>query len=250
MEGGAYSGNFSIYLMLVICVVLVSIDTIEMVNIVHTWKKVDRIPTEIFNSCVKSDLLVKTAFSFFSLLAAVSASLFTISLAISVEYFVNKLMPSFLYGAFFIFGPCMLGFSIFGLTQWNEVVFFCDARNYKIKDFSVGNMLALLGCFLFSLTMTVGCSVYHTTIIYIDSLLRRENGSKLLRSIFWWTVLRTGDNNFLRRNEEEGEGENNNGANNGENNNEEHNIDNEHENDFMLYNNNNVDNQGENVEHV
>jgi hypothetical protein len=35
-------------------------------------------------------------------------------------------------------------------------------------------------------------------MLYIDSILRRERGSKLLRTVFWWTVLRTSGTDFLR----------------------------------------------------
>jgi hypothetical protein len=191
MEGDHLTNNFTIYLMLVICVILISVDMIELYRVVLSWNYMNKFDPVLFNSCIKKELILKTIFSVFSFLAAISAFLLCLFLTISVEFFIEKIMPTFLKLIYFIFGPYMLAFTIFGLANWNDVVYICDRRNYKNQLFSMSNMISLVGCFLFSLTITIGVTIYETVMLYIESILRRSNGSKLLRGMFWWAVLRT-----------------------------------------------------------
>jgi hypothetical protein len=149
-------------------------------------------------------------------MAALSAFLLCLFLTVSLEFFVEKMMSTYLYLIYFIFGPYMLGFSIFGLANWNEVVYVCDRRNHKNSVFSLSNVVSLIGLFLFSLTITIGVTIYESVMLYIDSILRRPHGSKFVRSMFWWAVLRTNsdalrnEQNETQRNRDRERQENNN----------------------------------------
>lgn len=191
MEGDHLANNFTIYLMLVICVILISVDMIELYRVVLSWTYMNKFDPVLFNTCIKKELIIKTIFSVFSFLAAVSAFLLCLFLTISVEFFIEKIMPTFLKLIYMIFGPYMLGFTIFGFANWNDVVYICDRRNFKNQFFSVSNMISLVGCFIFSLTITIGVTIYETVMLYIESILRRSNGNKFIRGMFWWAVLRT-----------------------------------------------------------
>lgn len=190
MEGGTIPTNITLYLMLAICIVLVSVDIIEMIKLISAWTVKDKIEPLFFDSCIKVDLLVKTAFSVFSLLAALSAFILVSMMIMSLEFFIEKLMQPFLYLNYNIFGLYMLGFSLFGIIHWNEVAFMCDKKNPDEKIFSVGNMFSLIGCFALSLVITFGVTIFQTVTKFSDSILRRENGSPIIRSIFWWFVFR------------------------------------------------------------
>lgn len=218
MEGGTISTNITLYLMLAICLVLVSVDIIELIKLINSWGLKNKIEEFFFENCIKVDLLVKTAFSIFSLLAALSALTLVVMMIISLEIFVNKYLGSFLYINYIIFGLYMLGFSLFGIINWNEVAYICDKKNPNVKIFSVGNMFSLIGCFALSLVITFGVSLYETISLYSDSILRRETGSKTLRTIFWWFVFRgrNNENNHPQnqRNNNQLEIENNNISNN------------------------------------
>lgn len=190
MDGVSVSNNLALYMMLIICVVLVTVDSIEIYRLIKTWGIIDRIDPVVFTSCFQNEFLIKTTFSIFSFLAAVSALSLIFFLIISVELFFDKLLFTYIYTNYFIFGPCMLGFSILGLIYWNDVVYVCDKRFMMNKEFSIGNMFCLLGCFLLSLTISIGFSVYNTIGLYVDSILRREDGNKYIRQLFWWAVFR------------------------------------------------------------
>ena len=210
MEGGTISTNITLYLMLAICLVLVTVDIIEMIKLINSWALKNKIEEFFFENCIKVDLLVKTAFSVFSLLAALSALTLVVMMIISLELFVNKYLSSFLYINYVIFGLYMLGFSLFGIIHWNEVAYMCDKKNPNEKIFSVGNMFSLIGCFALSLVITFAVSIYETVSLYSDSILRRENGSKALRTIFWWFVFRGRNNEDNHPQNQRNQGGNNN----------------------------------------
>jgi hypothetical protein len=199
MEGGNnFSNNFTIYLMLIICVILVSVDSIEMYRIVFAWNYAGKAEPAAFNQCFRKELILKTIFGCFSFMAAISAFLLTLFISVSVDFFIDKILPTFLYLNYFIFGPYMLGFAVYGFINWDEVVFQCDRHQYEVKVLSISNMFSLIGCFVMSLVVTLAVAAYEVIMLYIDSILRREGGNKYLRSVFWWAVLRTRGPNFLR----------------------------------------------------
>ena len=189
MDGGTIPTSLTLYLMLTICLILVSVDILEMVKLINAWAMKNKIEPFYFETCIKSDLLVKTAFSIFSLLAAFSAFLLVVMMIVAMEFFINKLLSAFLYLNYMVFGLYMLGFSIFGLVHWNDVAYMCDRKFPNEKVFSIGNMFSLIGCFVLSLVITFGVSIYETMTLYSDSILRRNTGSKLLRTVFWWVVF-------------------------------------------------------------
>ena len=63
MEGGTIPTNITLYLMLAICIVLVSVDIIEMIKLISAWTLKDKIEPLFFDSCNKVDIIVKKAFT-------------------------------------------------------------------------------------------------------------------------------------------------------------------------------------------
>ena len=185
------ANNCTLYLMLVICVILLSLDSYELYRISISWSMIDKFDQNLFETCIKKELVIKTIFSILSFSAALCASLLTLFLSINSEYFLEKIMSSYLNLVYTIFGPMLLGISLFGILNWNEVVFLCDRRDYTNQILSINNVFLILSVFIISLIVTVGVTIYGVVIIYIDSILRRESGNKFIRSFFWWVVLRT-----------------------------------------------------------
>ncbi len=84
----------------------------------------------------------------------------------------------------------MLGFCMIGFLNWSNVVFSCDRQNYSNKILSASNIFSLIGCFIISACITCMVSIYKTVTLYFDSILRRSQGSILIRKLFWWVVFR------------------------------------------------------------
>jgi hypothetical protein len=190
MEGNQVSNNFTIYLMLVICVLLVTVDSIELYRLSLAWMHGIKSDPEFFNTCLKNELIIKTVFCIFSFCAASSAFLLTIFLSTCIDYFTNKFLVSYLYMNYFIFGPYMLAFCILGCIHFNEFVYVCDAKHLDEKILSMSNIFSLLSCMIISVIITLGVAAYESIRLLVDSILRKPEGSPYLRKIFWWAVLR------------------------------------------------------------
>ena len=256
---GLVPTNIILYLMLTVCIVLVVVDIIEILKLQNIWNLKSTVDSQFYQTCIKPDLLVKTAFSSFSLLAAISACLLVGLMIISMDYFLLFHLNCLLYLNYMVFGLYMLAMTIFGMFHWNDVAYICDTKNGK-KIYSIGNIFSLIGCFILSLIITLGVNIYETLELYSNSILRRDDGSDILRNLFWKTVF-NGRNEYLNNisgdrrirlmnpvlinhnlNDVNNQGNNNNI--NNENNNENNNniIENETKNDNIIDNNNNDEN--------
>ena len=256
---GLVPTNIILYLMLTVCIVLVAVDIIEILKLQNIWNLKSTVDSQFYQTCIKPDLLVKTAFSCFSLLAAISASLLVGLMIISMDFFLLFHLNSLLYLNYMVFGLYMLAMTIFGMFHWNDVAYICDTKTGK-RIYSIGNIFSLIGCFILSLIITLGVNIYETLELYSNSILRRDDGSDILRNLFWKTVF-NGRNEYLNNisgdrrvrlmnpvlinhnlnNDVNNQGNNNNNnENNNENNN--NNIDNENKNNNIIDNNNNDEN--------
>ena len=136
---GSLSNNFTIYLMLILCVILLTVDVIELYKVITSWSYINKYDPLIFQTCIKKELILKTIFAAFSFLSAICAFILCFFLSINTEFFINKLLTTYINLLYFIFGPYMLGFAIYGLINWNEVVFLCDRKSNKNVIFSLSN---------------------------------------------------------------------------------------------------------------
>ena len=252
---GLIPANIILYLMLTVCIVLVIVDIIEILKLQNIWNLKSTVDSQFYQTCIKPDLLVKTAFSCFSLLAAISASLLVGLMIISMDFFLLFHLNSLLYLNYMVFGLYMLAMTIFGMFHWNDVAYICDTKTGK-RIYSIGNIFSLIGCFILSLIITLGVNIYETLELYSNSILRRDDGSDILRNLFWKTVF-NGRNEYL--NNISGDRRvrlmnpvlinhnlndvNNQGNNNINNENNNNNIDNENKNNNIIDNNNNDENE-------
>lgn len=200
MENSSSSSNFTLYLMLIVAIMLVTVDTIELAKIHKTWIIAMNFDMALFESCIKWDLITKTCFACFSLMAALSALILTMFLCFSIEFFINKILTTYIALNYFIFGPYMLCFTILGFVYWSDIAFSCDPRDPTVKFFSFSNVLSISACFLIALIVTLAMAFYEALTMIIKSVRRREGGNYILGSIFWWIVFRARANEDNNRN--------------------------------------------------
>jgi hypothetical protein len=189
-EPDDHGQNITLILLLVLSFILVFVDTLELYQLTVSWQYGVSIISPVFESCIKWELYTKTIFCVFSFLGAISSFILTLFLLISSNWFAEKILSTFLYFNYLIFGPYMLGFCILGFMNWNNVVFTCDRQNYSNKVLSASNVFSLIGCFIIACLITCFVSIYKTVMLYFDSILRRSQGSAILRKLFWWVVFR------------------------------------------------------------
>ena len=86
-----------------------------------------------------------------------------------------------------LFGPYMLGVGILGVFYWDKILFNCEGDS---KIFSFSNMFNLTACLLIAILITLGVIIYDCCMIYINSIIQRNEGNCIVRKVFWWAVLK------------------------------------------------------------
>jgi hypothetical protein len=192
MQEQNYTNCFTIHVLIFISAIFLLVDIYEFYRIVIEWRTALKLTPLVFEKCYEYPLLSKTLFSCFSTAASVSALLLTIFMTMNFNYFIEKIASTYLYFNFLIFGPYMLAFSILGLYYYDKVFYMCD-KELKDKYFASEMVFNLTGCMGFSIIVTLCVTIYDMAIMYVNSILRKAEGSKLLSGLFWWVVRRSMD---------------------------------------------------------
>lgn len=181
--------NFTLYSMLILCVMLAGMNSVELHKIALLWKQMPFINFEVFDSCLKYQYIIKTFFCLFSLLATISALILTLGILFNSLFMSRKLMDSYLNFVYYIFGPFLLVCSSLGLNYWQEITQICyyDTRE---KYFSISNASSIIFCFMLSVALTLIVEFYNSLDLYSNSITRQPNGSKGLAKIFWFVALK------------------------------------------------------------
>jgi len=189
-EGG--NGRFYTSMALTLCaVILLLINGVEMYNLSNYWTSgVNNDNPLFFESCIKYDLITKTVFTLISTATGLSLCIIALFLFCNLEYFTDKLLVTYLYFNYLVFGPYILASCIFACIYWNEVMYTCDKEDYTKRIVSMSNIFSFIGSLIFSLLVTIGVSFYKILILYIDSILKRPDGSYWIRKFFWGLILK------------------------------------------------------------
>jgi hypothetical protein len=188
------SNDVSLYLLMTVALFLVTIDLLEITNLFRAWNYSIVLSDDIFVDCFQWDLIIKTVFSCFSLLAALSSFVLTGILILNSQYIIAKFLTTYLYFNYIIFGPYMFTFCLLAMCNWEKVAFTCDKETME-KSPSTSNIVSIVGCFCFSAFLIIIVILYKALNTYMDSISDHPNGSTLLKKVFWKTVL--GYNHYI-----------------------------------------------------
>jgi len=185
------TSDFTLYILLSVSGLLVVIDGLELLHIIYNWQYGFMVIVPIFEKCIKYELISKTVFSIYSFTAAFSAFSLTLFLLAAEHFFITKFVITYLQINYFLFGPLMAALSLIGIYNWEEMVYVCDKNNFNVKEVSVSNSITIIGCFLISVFLTMLVEFFESTNFLLDSILKRETGSRTLGNFFWVVVSRT-----------------------------------------------------------
>lgn len=182
--------NLSFFLVLFISLLLVLINSIELYSLALKWSYMKGVPTDLFDTCYKYNLSFRTVNDVISFLASISCSIFSLALVVNITWFMSTAFSSYLYYNYVLFGPYTLGFCLIGLWFWKKIMFVCEGEDLSYKTFSFANAVSLIMLFILSFIITLCVLVYSIASLYIDSVLHREEGSDIIRKLFWKVVIR------------------------------------------------------------
>lgn len=183
------SNTFTFYFLLLISIVMMIVNVLDLISIIEVWRDSSSMNPRYYESCVHHQLISKTVFSVFSLMTSVSLCVLCMLLMVDLDLFINKFFKPYTQAVCYVFGPCMLFFSILGFIFWNQVTYYCTGDDNGLS-MSASSSISIIICFLISLACTVGYGLYEVFSGTINSILYRNEGSKVVSKLFWGAVYK------------------------------------------------------------
>jgi len=192
MQNAANSNDQSFYtvgLLTVSTFILLIVNIIGMYNIVTFWTIITGYTPLKFESCIKYDLISRTISEMFSCASTISLITVCLFVIFSIDLFLERFLEVFLYFNYLVFGPFLLMCCFLCMIYWKDVMYVCDKDNLNDKIVSASNIFSFIGALILSLIVTSFIGFYRIFILYVDSILRKPDGSYILRKIFWKVIL-------------------------------------------------------------
>jgi hypothetical protein len=195
MENEVESSKMSLWVVLILSILLISLDSIEIYfNLNNIKLASEKVSPKVYENCFKIQFLSQVVFSLFSCLTGVSALIMSMGLLINYRFFTSKLMDTFLHFNSLIFGPYLFGTCVLSFFYFNSVVYNCD-KDFKEKTFNLVTFLTIFVSLIISFFITVGNSAYMRTKFLVDSIRDGPNGNKVVGKLFWKIALSRSNNN-------------------------------------------------------
>ena len=144
-----------------------------------------KLPEYQFNKCVKYNQLSEIMYTTFSTLIAVSASFMSLGILFSYDFFLSKLIDSFLSFNYFIFGPMLFGATLLGYFNYDSIFYSCYRNNPNVLSFNLSNFIAISLISLISMMITISCSKFSANDYVQKSISYNKDGNFLLGKLFW-----------------------------------------------------------------
>ena len=186
MDEGLDNSRLALKIVLVLSVLLVGMDCLEIYfsfdNLIEAANKFDPF---IFENCIKYHILSQIVFTVFATFAGISAFFMSMGLLVNYEFFSNKLLETFLFWNYIIFGPYLLAACILGYVNFSLIAFNCDRTDISQKYINFSTLMALIICFLLSIIITIMFAFLTGARVMILSITFQEGGWHCLGRRFW-----------------------------------------------------------------
>ena len=190
MEPNIDTSRIALKLVLILSTLLVAMDIFE---IYYAFQQMNNIAKKIeyyaFENCVKYHIITQITFTGFATFAGISAFFMSLGLIIDYNFFSEKVIDTFLYWNYLVFGPYLLTSCILGFCYFNYVSYICDSRDMRISYISFSTLMALLICFFLSFAITCGYSIVQVAYKLLHSIRFHPRGNRFLGRCFWRYVL-------------------------------------------------------------
>jgi len=196
MEQPFLTSRFTFILIFLVSGILVIVDSIEIyVSFKEFHLYGISLDYYVFEKCVKYHMITKIVFSLFSLLAGLSAFLISGLLLINNNFVLEKLIKTFFYWSYLLFGPYFFVVSVIAFWHLNEIAYICDSKDIESSNLSISTLITVIICFGMSLGITLSISVIFVVENFVDSIRFRQSGLRCVGRLFWWCALRNRNEN-------------------------------------------------------
>ena len=147
---------------------------------------------EVFEQCVKYHIITQMFFTVFAAFAGFSACIMSFFMLFNYQFFINKLIETFMFYNFYAFGPILLGLSTFAFIYFDKVCNICDNDDYTKQYINFVTVACLVISFLVSLLITVWYSAVGAFDLFNNSIRFTSDGNYIIGKIFWKIVFNRG----------------------------------------------------------
>ena len=193
----------SLKIVFVLSIILICIDFYDGYNSYGSLVEYSQtlIP-EVFEQCVKYHLIAHMFYTVYGALASFSAGVASLALLTNYNSFLSYFFGVFLFYNYYIFGPLLLGFSLFGMINFDKVCYVCDSSNYHYKNINAFTVIGISFAFMLSLMVTVIYAIFTSNVYITNSIKFNSDGSYILGKVFWWVTFNRGREVVGSNNEE------------------------------------------------
>lgn len=192
------AGQITIYLLIGLSSILVLIDIIEVFQLINVWEKSLSLSKEIFNVCLKGELIFRTASTCLSICAALAALLMSLGVLFhTFGYAIKDFFYILFYYLYMIFGAIMLSLCISSFFYFNDIFHFCEksalSKSSNLNDtkvFATGNFITVLGSFILSFIIICFVMSSNVSQFFMTSYHKKYGGSELYRKVFWAILVK------------------------------------------------------------
>ncbi len=140
---------------------------------------------EVFNKCIKYPTISEMFFTVFATLVGVSAIFLSLGFLLCYETFAERILKSFFYFNYYIFGPLLLASCLLGLINFDKVGYLCEDNNPKNLSLNLSFIVSLIIVLLSGTVITASFSSMNMFQFFSDSIRFTKDGSYLLGKTFW-----------------------------------------------------------------
>ena len=137
--------KISAIFILIISIILIGMDFLSLYYsyryLTFTSKRYSYL---VFDKCIKYQSITEMFFTFFALLAAMSAALMALGITIGYDLFFEKFLLTFINYNYYVFGLLLLASSIIGLLNYNKICYDCIGKNPNTHEFNLSTMICLI----------------------------------------------------------------------------------------------------------
>ena len=194
--------RLSAIFILIIAIILIGMDYLSLYySYNYLLSASTKYPLLTFEKCIKYQSITEIYFTIFALLAALSAALMALGIAINYDLFFEKFLVTFSYFNYYVFGLLLLGSSLIGHFNYNKVCYDCKRKNPNNQEFNLSTMICLILIAIIGGIITFIFSSMNSFEYVCDSIKFSKDGNYLLGKAFWKYVLSR--NNEQRQNNHE-----------------------------------------------
>ena len=177
-------------LMFTISGILITLNIMEINQVIKTWDREIIRHSLLFHTCIKWDIINRFAICIFTFCIGLSTLILCIMLMININYFIEKLVSTYIYFNYLLFGPILLGFSVLALLNWHTIFYECVGMSNGIKRISYSNIMYIIVSSIISSIITFLWAANNGINTMIDSTTQKAEGNKVIRNLFWYLVFK------------------------------------------------------------